>query len=127
MGGAEAFFFPFPAHHLGPCPLGHGWDFARLIGLIQHIGSMGGGHYIAYCQHKRKAQEFWWKKHLMMFSRIPDSTIGCPKSKQGFMEDFWEGSWHFERNVCVVLVYWSSHVILGPDLMALRSAGLVRV
>jgi ubiquitin C-terminal hydrolase len=28
----------------------------RLIGLIQHIGSMGGGHYIAYCQHKRRAQ-----------------------------------------------------------------------
>jgi len=39
-----------------------GWDFARLIGLIQHIGSMGGGHYIAYCQHKRKAQESLWKK-----------------------------------------------------------------
>ena len=28
----------------------------RLIGLIQHIGSMGGGHYISYCQHKRKPQ-----------------------------------------------------------------------
>ena len=95
MGGAES-FFSVSCHHLGPCPLGHGWDFARLIGLIQHIGSMGGGHYIAYCQHKRKAQEFLWKKHLMMLARIPDSTIGCPKSKQisggffgGFME-FWE-------------------------------------
>lgn len=31
----------------------------RLIGLIQHIGSMGGGHYISYCQHKRKPQEWY--------------------------------------------------------------------
>ena len=33
-----------------------GGFYLRLIGLIQHIGSMGGGHYIAYCQHKRKVQ-----------------------------------------------------------------------
>lgn len=31
----------------------------RLIGLIQHIGSMGGGHYISYCQHKRKLGEWF--------------------------------------------------------------------
>mmetsp|Transcript_34467 Transcript_34467/g.73426 ORF Transcript_34467/g.73426 Transcript_34467/m.73426 type:complete len:880 (-) Transcript_34467:214-2853(-) len=31
----------------------------RLVGLIQHIGSMGGGHYVSYCQHKRKTQEWF--------------------------------------------------------------------
>merc|ERR550537_1903632 len=31
----------------------------RLVGLIQHIGSMGSGHYIAYCNHKRKFQEWY--------------------------------------------------------------------
>lgn len=31
----------------------------KLVGLIQHIGSMGGGHYISYCQHKRKPGEWY--------------------------------------------------------------------
>lgn len=31
----------------------------KLIGLIQHIGSMGGGHYISYCQHKRRPQDWY--------------------------------------------------------------------
>mmetsp|Transcript_76576 Transcript_76576/g.212705 ORF Transcript_76576/g.212705 Transcript_76576/m.212705 type:complete len:935 (+) Transcript_76576:86-2890(+) len=31
----------------------------KLIGLIQHIGSMAGGHYISYCQHKRKPQDWY--------------------------------------------------------------------
>ncbi|CAJ1451868.1 unnamed protein product [Effrenium voratum] len=30
-----------------------------LIGLIQHIGSMGGGHYIAYCQHKKRDKDWY--------------------------------------------------------------------
>eukprot|EP00927_Polykrikos_kofoidii_P011579 TRINITY_DN14937_c0_g1_i3.p1 TRINITY_DN14937_c0_g1~~TRINITY_DN14937_c0_g1_i3.p1 ORF type:complete len:996 (+),score=175.29 TRINITY_DN14937_c0_g1_i3:247-3234(+) len=31
----------------------------KLIGLIQHIGSMGSGHYISYCQHKKKPQDWY--------------------------------------------------------------------
>jgi hypothetical protein len=38
----------------GPQPVEY-----KLIGLIQHIGSMGAGHYISYCQHKRKPNDWY--------------------------------------------------------------------
>ncbi|CAD7923961.1 unnamed protein product [Amoebophrya sp. A120] len=30
----------------------------RLIGLIQHSGNMGGGHYIAYCRHAKRPNDW---------------------------------------------------------------------
>ncbi|CAE7349073.1 usp33 [Symbiodinium natans] len=45
----------------------------RLIGLIQHIGSMGGGHYISYCQHKRRPQD-WYE--------FDDVQVTCVTSEQ---------------------------------------------
>lgn len=46
----------------------------RLIGLIQHIGSMGGGHYIAYCQHKKKPQE-WYEFDDMQVSMVSPEQV----------------------------------------------------
>jgi len=46
----------------------------RLIGLIQHIGSMGGGHYISYCQHKRKPQEWYEFDDLQVSTVSPEQV-----------------------------------------------------
>lgn len=46
----------------------------RLIGLIQHIGSMGGGHYISYCQHKRKPPEWFEFDDLQVTPVSPDQV-----------------------------------------------------
>jgi ubiquitin carboxyl-terminal hydrolase 20/33 len=46
----------------------------KLIGLIQHIGSMGGGHYIAYCQHKKKPQE-WYEFDDLQVSMVSPEQV----------------------------------------------------
>mmetsp|Transcript_17196 Transcript_17196/g.49750 ORF Transcript_17196/g.49750 Transcript_17196/m.49750 type:complete len:942 (-) Transcript_17196:70-2895(-) len=46
----------------------------RLIGLIQHIGSMGGGHYISYCQHKRKPQD-WYEFDDIQVNQVSAETV----------------------------------------------------
>mmetsp|Transcript_21289 Transcript_21289/g.68944 ORF Transcript_21289/g.68944 Transcript_21289/m.68944 type:complete len:957 (-) Transcript_21289:68-2938(-) len=46
----------------------------RLIGLIQHIGSMGGGHYISYCQHKKKPQE-WYEFDDLQVSLVSPEQV----------------------------------------------------
>lgn len=46
----------------------------KLVGLVQHIGSMSGGHYIAYCQHKRKPQD-WYEFDDMTVSPVAPETV----------------------------------------------------
>lgn len=46
----------------------------KLVGLVQHIGSMSGGHYIAYCQHKRKPQD-WYEFDDMTVSAVAPETV----------------------------------------------------
>jgi len=46
----------------------------RLIGLIQHIGSMGGGHYIAYCLHKRRPQD-WYEFDDLQVSQVSAEQV----------------------------------------------------
>lgn len=74
----------------------------KLVGLIQHIGNMGGGHYISYCQHKRKPQE-WYEfddtqvslvspeqveraePYVLFYQRLPSK--GCKLDRQTFKND----------------------------------------
>eukprot|EP00930_Biecheleria_cincta_P101498 TRINITY_DN9314_c0_g1_i1.p1 TRINITY_DN9314_c0_g1~~TRINITY_DN9314_c0_g1_i1.p1 ORF type:complete len:920 (-),score=147.92 TRINITY_DN9314_c0_g1_i1:275-2944(-) len=74
----------------------------RLIGLIQHIGSMGGGHYISYCQHKRRPQD-WYEfddmqanlvsaeqveraePYVLFYQRVPSK--GTRLDRQTFKQD----------------------------------------
>eukprot|EP00929_Paragymnodinium_shiwhaense_P033614 TRINITY_DN18429_c0_g1_i1.p1 TRINITY_DN18429_c0_g1~~TRINITY_DN18429_c0_g1_i1.p1 ORF type:complete len:924 (+),score=193.05 TRINITY_DN18429_c0_g1_i1:152-2923(+) len=70
----------------------------RLIGLIQHIGSkMGAGHYIAYCRHKKRPDD-WFEfddlqvstvsadhvensePYVLFYQRMP--TKGCKVDRQ---------------------------------------------
>lgn len=46
----------------------------QLVGLIQHIGSMGGGHYISYCRHKRKPQD-WYEFDDMQVSQVSAEQV----------------------------------------------------
>mmetsp|Transcript_93927 Transcript_93927/g.242689 ORF Transcript_93927/g.242689 Transcript_93927/m.242689 type:complete len:1098 (-) Transcript_93927:450-3743(-) len=46
----------------------------KLVGLIQHIGSMGGGHYISYCQHKQKPQE-WYEFDDLQVSKVSAEQV----------------------------------------------------
>jgi len=46
----------------------------KLVGLIQHIGSMGGGHYISYCQHKRKPQD-WYEYDDMQVQAVHPEQV----------------------------------------------------
>lgn len=46
----------------------------QMVGLIQHIGSMGGGHYISYCRHKRKPQD-WYEFDDMQVSLVSPEQV----------------------------------------------------
>mmetsp|Transcript_2570 Transcript_2570/g.5654 ORF Transcript_2570/g.5654 Transcript_2570/m.5654 type:complete len:896 (+) Transcript_2570:110-2797(+) len=46
----------------------------KLMGVIQHIGSMGGGHYISYCQHKRKPHD-WYEFDDMQVSLVSAEQV----------------------------------------------------
>lgn len=54
-------------------PPSHAVEYS-LVGLIQHIGSMGGGHYISYCQHKRKPHE-WYEFDDMQVNPVSMETV----------------------------------------------------
>lgn len=74
----------------------------KLVGLIQHIGSMGGGHYIAYCQHKKRPGE-WYEfddlqvnlvsleqversePYVLFYQRLPSK--GCKLDRHNFKSE----------------------------------------
>lgn len=55
-------------------PASHTATEYRLTGLIQHIGSMGGGHYIAYCRHKRQPQD-WFEFDDMQVTLVQPELV----------------------------------------------------
>eukprot|EP00916_Digyalum_oweni_P024853 GHVL01041062.1.p1 GENE.GHVL01041062.1~~GHVL01041062.1.p1 ORF type:complete len:571 (-),score=89.87 GHVL01041062.1:155-1867(-) len=64
-----------------------------LVGLIQHTGSMGSGHYIAYCRVNKNAGHEWWlfdddsikrvssqdvqkaEPYLLFYQKIPSKSV----------------------------------------------------
>ena len=64
----------------------------RLAGIVQHLGSIGSGHYVAYCRHKTSGQWYLFddsrvslisnvasieqtEAYVLLFQRVPDPNV----------------------------------------------------
>ena len=121
--GGRIVFFLFPATVKRPCPLGEWMGFCQANRPHSAHWLHGRWSLHRLLPTQTKSSGVFVDVNLMMFFEGFQTQPLDVLNENKFLEDFLEGSWNFERNVCVVLVYWSSHVILGP----LLSAGLVRV
>jgi len=58
----------------------------RLFAVANHVGSMGGGHYFAYCCDLENAEMPWYEFNDERVSRINESSIYTPNSYMLFYQ-----------------------------------------